>query len=95
MRKLTNEEMQETVEYLQGTCLSINDALNQVLGDKGIEEMSDVDNEIEFCDYIDQRIFLCSQCGWWYETGEWVTDQDPNWDPDEETCIYCGDENNE
>lgn len=84
--------MDEVIEYLQGTCKSIDEALNECLDDEEVQWMSDVENEMEFCGFIDERIFNCARCGWWCETGDWITDEDPNWDPSEETCTQCGNE---
>lgn len=92
MAVLTRDQMDEVIYHLQGTCLSIDEGIMQVLGDEGIECMSDIENEMEFCGLIDEQIFMCSKCGWWCEAGDWITDEHPDWDPCEETCSSCGGE---
>lgn len=91
-RNITSEEMDRVIDYLQGTCLSLDEGICHVLGDEGIEEMRDIDNELEFCARIDDNIFLCESCGWWYGAGEWIDDSHPNWEDGREVCTSCGDE---
>ncbi len=51
------------IEDLRGTCKS----LYEVVEEYGLEFDSLDDHELN---EIDQNIFLCDWCGWWYESGE-------------------------
>lgn len=89
--KLSVEQMQQLIDYLQGTCMSVDEALMRLFD----VDQCDIDNEMEMCEYLDQRIFLCVQCGWWYESGDW-TDYDnvPEIERGNgEYCTSCGQEN--
>lgn len=88
MRKLTETEIQELIEYLQGTCMSLYTGLEHLYD----IDQSDVENEMHMYMMIDDAIFMCTRCGWWCETGDWISDDHPNYDPDEETCSQCGEE---
>lgn len=61
---LTNEQLQGVVDYLEGTC----NTLEYYLEDKyGVElhELSDAE-----LNYIDDRTMCCESCGWWVPTFE-------------------------
>jgi hypothetical protein len=64
------EHLPEIVYHLQGTCQSTNEAL-EAFG------YSDQDLDHEAALYIDERIFCCEQCEWWFEIGE--MDEDEEW----------------
>ena len=66
--------IEEFIEYLQGSCKTIADACS----DFGIEE-SDLTEEDH--NEIDINIFNCDTCNWWYELGEMSAD--------EENCTNC------
>jgi hypothetical protein len=87
MRTLTEAEINDLINYLQGTCMSLDEALMQLFD---IDYMSDIENEMEVCQTIDNAIFLCYQCGWWCEAGDWITDESPNYVEGEEICSQCG-----
>ena len=53
----------EIVDYLEGTCLS----LDQALVDHGVTHLLD---QMHFLDYLDSHISNCECCGWWVESGE-------------------------
>lgn len=84
---MSNKENQELVEHLQGTCLCINEALYQLFA----VDTSEITNELEMCDYIDNHIFCCSICGWWYEVGYWNS----KGYEDGEACLDCMPEEDE
>lgn len=44
--------------------------------------------ESKVCSAVDESIFLCECCGWWYEQGE----QTDNEDVGGNVCQDCGDE---
>ena len=57
-----NFDVHKLVEELQGTCHSISDFLP--------DEMNEMDLTTEDHEHIDNEIFLCETCGWWYEVCE-------------------------
>jgi len=73
------------------------DIWNQVIADlsgtcgvMGIsEEVEALFDNLEFCAYLDQHIFLCSTCGWWCEISE---EASHDAGLDELTCEQCVDE---
>jgi hypothetical protein len=58
----SNFNAEELCEALQGTCTQISEHLPE-----GMEEddLTADDHQV-----IDNRIFLCAQCGWWCEECE-------------------------
>ncbi len=67
-------DTRELIDHLQGTCLS----LEQACEDLGLE-VDDVDTDL-----LDGEVFLCAQCGWWCEACE------ANEGPDgEDVCDDC------
>lgn len=66
----TYEEMQEIIECLRGTCKSLDDGVSEIFEGKDFGDMS-MDN----CYQLDEQIFLCDACGWWYEIGESADDE--------------------
>jgi len=87
MYKLSQEEIREVVDYLQGSCKSIEEALIDVTDDKvdGLESLS---NWQELCSAIDDVMFLCAQCGWWCEAGDYAENQPDDCNGD--ICLECG-----
>jgi hypothetical protein len=71
-------DTQKLIEHLQGTCLSLEQACEQL----GIE-VDDVDTEA-----LDNELFLCAQCDWWCEISE--ASDDPDWNGD--LCEDCAPE---
>lgn len=66
----TPEELARiAADRLNGTCMAIYD-----LG----EEFEEAEIDAEFCAVLDQLVFCCEQCGWWFEQsemaegGEWI-----------------------
>lgn len=56
-------ERAEAIAYeLMGTCMSLDSALEQ----HGWEGS---DNDMSFCNALDDRVFCCCCCGWWDEAG--------------------------
>jgi hypothetical protein len=61
----------------------MSEALNQLFD----IDQDDVENEMEMCDFLDDRLFLCRECGWWYETGFWNPE---GFEPGNgEICLDC------
>jgi hypothetical protein len=57
------KHLPEIVHDLQGTCQDVSEALIHF---GYIDE--DLDHEAAL--YIDERIFCCGQCEWWFEIAE-------------------------
>lgn len=82
--RLSTEQMQNIVDDLQGTCQSLDHACENECG----FYPSEIENEMQLCDYVDNRLFTCVECGWWYENGDWWSE---NPDADNgDICSSCG-----
>ncbi len=53
------ENTSKLVEYLQGTCINI---------DEGLSDLGLTEEDIDY-DHLDM-ISLCEACGWWYDESE-------------------------
>lgn len=74
---LTNCQIEEIIQTLQGTCMTLDDGIQEILGDdKDSDSLSEYDLNL-----IELEIFKCEQCGWWYETCEKSED--------DENCEDC------
>jgi hypothetical protein len=75
---ITPEQLQELIDYLQGTCQNIATAL---------EDIGFTEDDLAIADFmeIDQQIFLCVVCGWWCEASE------SDGESEEPTCQDCYD----
>lgn len=73
------KRIDDLIYYLQGARKSLEEAcedLNIDSSSLSIEELSE----------LDSSIFLCDDCGWWYDCSERAyIDEFGN------TCIYCAD----
>lgn len=80
--KFTKNQIDELIQYLQGSCETLDDGIRAVLGDEYSEDdLTDEDRQT-----IDGELFLCAVCGWWYEVCEMSEDED------EQICNDCNDE---
>jgi hypothetical protein len=72
------DDLEKIVDYTMGTCQSIDEVLVKF----GYDEL-DLDSAM----YIDERIFCCGNCEWWFEIGEMADD----WEEfaDEPACEDC------
>lgn len=61
---MEKKDIERLVDYLLGSCQSIDDATN-ALFDCDSEMLNERDWEL-----INDQIFCCENCGWWYEIGE-------------------------
>lgn len=52
--------------HLTGTCISLQTAIESVLD----EDDWALEDDLEFCLAIDDRVFCCSVCEWWCENSE-------------------------
>ncbi len=59
-------DIQVLIDDLQGTCQTIEHFLPE-----GMEREDLTETDLET---IDQEIFLCEQCGWWFEVSEQTED---------------------
>lgn len=87
MTTLTDIEIEEIIGHIQGSCLSLDQAIVDVTEDK-VDGLDAVTNWRELCDRLDQRHFLCSVCGWWTEAGNYA-------DGDDDVCADCGEDDDE
>jgi hypothetical protein len=87
--RLTEKEIEDVVNGLQGTCMSMEAAV-LMYTDK---DLWDIENEMELCQAVDNAIFLCRECGWWYENGYW--NPEGYEDGNGEICLDCMPEENE
>lgn len=71
-------EIEEIVDYLNGSCNTLDEACQFILGDE-FDAMSLSKEEME---YIDERIFKCYDCDWWFESHE-ESEEEPG------CCIDC------
>jgi len=74
----------EIIEYLQGSCKSLDEAVDTFY--PGLDSM---DLEDEHYEAIDNALFLCEECGWWCEVGDYAMDQDMEI-VGENICGDCG-----
>jgi len=77
-RIVTPEEIQNIINSLQGSCQS----LREVCENEGFEEEDLLPEQIN---EIEQEIFLCTTCGWWYEISEMSEESEDG----ENTCEGC------
>lgn len=69
MAKPENFDINRLIEYLQGTCNSLDGALSDLY-----PNMDHMDLTSEDHDSIDNEIFLCDTCNWWCEIGDSCTE---------------------
>lgn len=86
MRDLTEAEMLAVAEDLQGTCRTIDQAIECVT-DGELEDRDEILNERDLCAVIDNNVFECAECGWWCETGDYADVQD---NVNGDICTDCG-----
>lgn len=75
----SNKKINELIEYLQGSCDTLDEGVNVILG----EEYSSEDLSKQNVEQIDNEIFLCSVCVWWFEVSEMSEEES------ESTCVEC------
>jgi hypothetical protein len=61
---LTDDQVDELTSFLQGTCYSFSDAVQEILGIDA-EDISEGSLSL-----IDQEVMECECCGWWVERSE-------------------------
>ncbi len=70
----------DLVYHLQGTCISLEEAC----ADLGFDREDLTMKELE---ELDNCLFECDNCGWWYDVGE-----RSDVDCDENICLHCAPE---
>jgi hypothetical protein len=68
-KKISDEQVDEIISDLVGTCDTLNDAITATTGDDNLTEDDLLPEQLE---HIDNEIFLCTDCGWWCEMIEEV-----------------------
>ena len=86
---LTRDQMNEIVDGLNGTCMSLHEGVRMYAD----VELEDVENELEFCEFLDNWIFSYHECGWWCEAGFWNTQHGEA--TGEDVCLHCMPEEDE
>jgi hypothetical protein len=78
--KMTIEEMDMLCNSTQGSCQSLEEVCYSLFGTYPDE----YENEMEICNFIDDRIFCCEGCSWWCEMSQMTNDLENEW-----TCVDC------
>lgn len=81
--KVTDEQVDEIISYLQGTTNTLDGAVGIITGNDELDSMDLTPQQLE---HIDNEIFLCETCGWWCEVCEMNGDQ---------TCDDCTEEDDD
>lgn len=66
MAKISGKQLDEIIEYINGTCHTLDEVVNQIT--EGEFQESDLTEEQ--ISKIDNEIFLCEECGWWDEISD-------------------------
>lgn len=82
-QKITDEQLEEIITYLEGSCLSLTEGVSQVVhNDADDTWLTQAQRE-----RLDSRIFECEDCGWWHDVSEMAED---SW-----SCLDCKPEGDE
>ncbi len=76
MTKITDEQVEQIINYLRGTCNSLCNVLESMNEDWCDDDLTQAQLE-----HIDEEIFCCTTCDWWYEISQQSEDG--------ETCDEC------
>ena len=69
---------EQAANELQGTCKAIYE-----LG----EEFEAAADDMDFCNRLDELVFECEVCNWWYEQSEMAEREDLRW-----ICQECNED---
>lgn len=83
MPRPENFDVDKVIEYLQGTCETLQDGVETFYPDMDEDDLTQEDHR-----KISNEIFFCEQCGWWYE----VCEMADNSVVDDTICLDCWDE---
>jgi hypothetical protein len=78
--KVSKEQLSVLIDHLQGTCKGLSDACEDLgfkYNDLTMEQLEEIDN----------HLFQCDHCGWWYEISE-----QSDLETDDNMCKDCEDE---
>ena len=93
---LTEAQINEILDTIQGSCMSLEQAIALVTEDPDtgecISDLSELANEQELHDAVDRSHFVCAECGWWCEAGDYAEVQE---NPNGDVCSDCGPEEEE
>lgn len=64
----------QIAEQLQGSCLHLTEVLDSW-------DMREAEDDLEFCQELDNLIFCCTECDWWFENSDMSEEGD--------ICIEC------
>lgn len=78
---ITEKQLDDFIQYLQGTCMSMDEARVKFFKDEDVDENEDF--TADQLDTICGEIGHCETCGWWVEVCE--IDEEGN-------CQDCSDE---
>lgn len=81
---VTSEQLTRIIEYLQGSCETLDNAIKTITENDELDEDCLTEEQLE---EIDDHIFNCTTCGWWYEVGECSESDDG-----EMVCLDCDEE---
>lgn len=79
---LNPDQLQELIDDLTGSCKSIAECMPTDLDES---HLSQADH-----DEIDQQIFQCEECDWWFELSDEAEELKPG--ADQRLCKSCGGE---
>lgn len=71
---------EDVASKLEGTTQGLETVLEQM-------ELDGLENVLAFCDRLDNLVFCCTVCGWWFEVSETGNDVNGQW-----ACVECGGE---
>ena len=74
----------KVADFLNGTCATLSGVLVEF-------EAEDADEDTEFCQALDDKVFCCDTCGWWHELSELASNDDGT-DAVDLVCQECADD---
>lgn len=99
MKLLLNQaQINEVLDTIQGSCMSLEQAIaivteDPITGESWATGPEDLLNEDELHAAVDNAHFICGECGWWCEVGDYAENQDGNYNGD--ICSQCEPESEE
>ena len=81
MSRAKDFNVQQVIDYLQGTYMQLQEVVEIYYPDMSEDDLTEEDHF-----EIDNQIFLCETCGWWYELCEQCSETE---DCNENDCQDC------
>lgn len=78
---ITEQKKADIIEDLRGTCQTLNVVLEK-------HEAEELEDDKQFLEELDNTVFCCECCGWWYEI--WEMSDSHSWE-----CVDCYPEDDE